>query len=78
MSRRTRRIIEDYLFEAPWDTLPRGWTDDSLEKYWDTLVGDTEEKVQKCINKISSGEHSSEAIDDPETFCRTLAAKMGG
>lgn len=56
-----------------WETLPRGWTKESLRKYWDTLTGGTpagEGGVRKCISKVKDVYPD---IDDAEAFCASLA-----
>jgi hypothetical protein len=56
-----------------WETLPRGWTKESLRKFWNTLTGNTpagEGGVRKCIAKIK---RAYPAITDPEAFCASAA-----
>ena len=37
-----------------WKKLPPGWTDNSVEKFWDTLTGDSpEHKVWDCVEKMT-------------------------
>jgi len=37
-----------------WKKLPKGWTEESVEKFWDTLTGGTpEHKVWDCIDKMT-------------------------
>lgn len=55
-----------------WKKLPKGWTNDSLKKYWDTLVGDVKHKVTKCIEKLEGD------IEDAGAFCASLADKIEG
>ena len=50
-----------------WSKLPKGWTQESVEKFWGTLTGDRKHKVTACIKKME-GE-----IDDPGAFCASLA-----
>jgi hypothetical protein len=59
--------------DGQWDKLPKGWTKDSLNKFWDTLTGEVKHKVTKCIKKI---EESDSGIDDAGAFCASLADKM--
>ena len=37
-----------------WKKLPPGWTDKSVEKFWDTLTGTTpKHKVWDCVKKMT-------------------------
>jgi len=54
---------------AKWDSLPKGWTQDSVEKFWESLTGDVKHKVTKCIKKM-------DAMDDPGAFCASLSDKI--
>jgi hypothetical protein len=56
----------------PWEKLPNGWTQDSVDKFWDSLVGDVKHKVTKCIDKME------DKFDDPGAFCASLADKVEG
>lgn len=60
---------------AKWETLPKGWTDESVSKFWETLTGDNKHKVTKCIKEMSKGDKN---IDDPGAFCAALADKVMG
>jgi hypothetical protein len=50
--------------------LPRGWTDESREKFWESLVGDVEHKVTKCIKEMEG------KVSDPGAFCAALADRV--
>jgi hypothetical protein len=59
-----------------WETLPPGWTKESLRQFWDTLTGETpagEGGVRKCINKIKDVYPD---IDDAGAFCASLADEL--
>jgi|GEM_PF-2750703 len=56
---------------APWSHLPKGWDDESVRKFWDTMTGDVKHKVTKCIKEMSGSD-----ITDPGAFCASLADKM--
>jgi len=45
-----------------WETKPKGWTNDSRKKFWETLTGDNKHKVTKCIKEMGK---SDKGIDDP-------------
>lgn len=55
---------------APWGKLPKGWTQDSVEKFWSSLTGEAKHKVTKCIERMS------DKMDDPGAFCASLADKV--
>jgi hypothetical protein len=56
--------------EAAWENLPPGWTQESLESFWDSLTGDVKHKVTKCMKEMEG------KIDDPGAFCGSLARKL--
>ena len=35
-----------------WSKLPKGWTQESVKKFWNKLTGDKKHKVSECINKM--------------------------
>ena len=53
-----------------WETLPKGWTEDSLKSMWDSLTGDHTHKITECIKKMEKH------MDDPGAFCASLARKL--
>ena len=55
-----------------WKTMPKGWTDESRKKFWDSLTGDVKHKVTKCIKRMEGN------IDDPGAFCAALADRIEG
>jgi hypothetical protein len=55
---------------AAWEKLPRGWTQDSVEQFWDTLTGDVKHKVTKCIKQMDG------KLDDPAAFCASVADQV--
>ena len=50
-----------------WDKLPKGWTQESVTKFWSSLTGDVKHKVTKCIKEMDG------KFDDPGAFCASLA-----
>jgi len=56
---------------AAWMGLPKGWTDESVAKFWESLTGDVKHKVTKCMEKMKS-------MDDPGAFCASLRDKVEG
>ena len=55
-----------------WDSLPKGWTQDSVEKFWGSLTGAAKHKVTKCMEKMKG------RFDDPGAFCASLADTVEG
>jgi len=56
----------------PWGKLPKGWTQKSVDSFWNTMVGDAKHKVTKCIEKMEG------KFDNPGAFCASLADKVEG
>jgi len=54
-----------------WKSLPKGWTEKSLKKFWGSLTGDRKHKITQCIKKMTG------KVDDPGAFCGGLASKVG-
>jgi hypothetical protein len=67
-----REKLEDMSKKAGWEKLPKGWTAESVKKFWDSLTGDVKHKVTKCI-KLMDGK-----VDNPEAFCASLRDKVEG
>jgi len=57
-----------------WESMPKGWTNESREKFWGTLTGDNKHKVTKCIKEMEG----KGGIDDPGAFCASLADRVMG
>jgi hypothetical protein len=51
---------------AAWESMPKGWTKDSLKKFWKS-VG---ESVSKCSEKMKG------KISDPDAFCASIKDKI--
>jgi len=47
---------------AGWEDLPRGWTRESLESFWESIGG----SVTKCIKKMKG------KVSDPAAYCASL------
>jgi hypothetical protein len=74
--KRYRRTTPAALREGKaWDKLPKGWTEDSVKKFWNSMTGGkgTKHPVSKCIREL---EKKGTDIDDPGAFCASLADKM--
>jgi hypothetical protein len=56
---------------AAWENLPPGWTQDSVQSMWDSLVGDVKHKITKCMEQMKGN------VDDPGAFCGSLASQVG-
>ena len=54
-----------------WKKLPKGWTDESVKKFWKSLGSDApKHKVWNCIEKMTG------KFDNPGAFCGGLADWM--
>lgn len=70
---KTRPVLLPLLQkEAAWESLPKGWTEDSVKKFWSSLTGDAEHKVTSCISDMEG------KVDDPGAFCASLKDKIEG
>jgi len=54
-----------------WDSLPKGWTEESVKSFWKSLTGDRKHKITQCIKKMTGD------MDNPEAFCASLAQRVG-
>jgi hypothetical protein len=68
---RARELWSKMRVSARWEDLPKGWTDESREKYWESLTGDNKHKITKCMKEMEG------KIDDPGAFCASLARQVG-
>lgn len=57
---------------AKWETMPKGWTNESRKKFWESLTGDVKHKVTKCIKEMDG------KVSDPGAFCAALADRVEG
>jgi len=57
---------------AGWEKLPKGWTEESLKKFWNSLTGNVKHKTKKCIRKFEG------IVDDPGAFCASLRDRVEG
>lgn len=65
-----KRVAQRYV-QAAWENLPKGWTEKSVQKMWESLTGNApKHKVSACIRKMEG------QVDDPGAFCASLADKM--
>ena len=55
---------------AAWENLPKGWTEESVEKMWGTLTDGVKHKVTKCMKEMEG------KVDDTGAFCGSLADKV--
>ena len=60
-------VAKDLLAADKWKKMPKGWTDESRKKFWDSLVGDVKHKVTKCIKQMDG------KVDNPGAVCAALA-----
>lgn len=81
MDRRVEVVLHRYLVRTAlarsadkWKSLPKGWTEESVEKFWKSLTSKApKHPVSRCIRQMDG------KIDDPGAFCASLAdrAKPG-
>ena len=66
------RVLNRFLEKqaGKWEKLPKGWTQESVEKFWGSLTGDRKHKVTACIKKMDG------KVDDPGAFCASLADRV--
>src|SRR3989344_4845162 len=56
-----------------WQKLPKGWTEESVKKFWGTVTDqDPKHPVKKCIDKMTG------KVSDPGAFCGALADRVKG
>jgi len=56
---------------AKWENLPKGWTEDSLKKFWNSLTGDRKHRITACMKKMEG------KVTDTGAFCGGLASRLG-
>ena len=54
-----------------WYDMPKGWTDESRQSFWDSLTGDRVHKISACIKEMTG------KVSDPGKFCGALASRVG-
>jgi len=64
------RVAEEAAKGNKWKTMPKGWTDESRKKFWNSLVGDSVHQVTKCMKEMEG------KVDDPGAFCGSLADRV--
>lgn len=58
-----------------WESMPKGWTEESRKKFWESLTGGApKHKVTKCIKEMEG----KKGIDNPGAFCAALADRVMG
>lgn len=56
-----------------WQGMPKGWTDESRKKFWNSLTsGSPKHKVTACIKKMEG------KVDNAGAFCASLADRVLG
>lgn len=56
---------------AAWENLPEGWTEESVQSFWDSLTGDVKHKITKCMKQMEG------KVTDTGAFCGSLASQVG-
>ncbi|MCF7927042.1 MAG: hypothetical protein K9L74_05655 [Candidatus Izimaplasma sp.] len=69
---KTNNIINNYLKEIGFSSLPKGWDKKSLKKFSKTISKNVDIKDEKwfdkCVNKVKK----IKGIENPEGFCAAL------
>ena len=66
------QLLRAIVAADAWSKLPKGWTQESVEKFWGSFTGDVKHKVTKCMEQMSG------KVDDTGAFCGSLADKVEG
>lgn len=70
-----RQKVAKMLMAEKWENLPKGWTDESRKKFWDSLTSRApKHKVSECIKKMEG----KPGITDAGAFCAALADRVVG
>ena len=80
MSRTVEALVRRHLVREAvartadkWKALPKGWTQDSLQRFWDSLTSKAPKRpVTRCIQQMSG------KIDDPGAFCAAARDRAEG
>lgn len=56
--------------QGKWENLPKGWTKESVKKFWKSLTGDVKKKVTKCIKQMTG------KVDNPAAFCNSISTMV--
>jgi hypothetical protein len=67
-----KRVAARHMEAIGWKKLPKGWTQDSVKKFWAKLTGDAKHKVSACIRKMEG------KLDNPGAFCASLCDQIEG
>lgn len=81
-ARETRKMLMDAMRRldalgsgmgrtAAWENLPEGWTEESVQSFWDSLTGDVKHKITKCMKQMEG------KVTDTGAFCGSLASQVG-
>jgi len=64
-----QRVAERYA--KKWKKLPKGWTEESVKKFWKTITKESKDHpVSECIKRMGK------RMDNPGAFCAGLADEM--
>lgn len=69
MKEQQEALINIIVEKVGWERLPKGWTEDSVEKFAKSLTdkaGDEHGFFNACVAKMKGN------IDDPEGFCASV------
>ena len=70
-----KEVVASFLKEADpdgWKKLPKGWTEKSMESFWNSWKKkNPEHPTTECIK------HMTGKVSDPGAFCGGLARRLG-
>lgn len=72
IARRIRAQVTKLEKQAGWENLPKGWTKESAEKFYNSLSGEAKHKVTQCIKKMKG------KMSNPGAFCASLKDLIEG
>jgi hypothetical protein len=67
------KMASTSMSAAKWEGMPKGWTDESRKKFWNSLTsGAPKHKVSQCIKKMDG------KVTNAGAFCASLADRVIG
>jgi hypothetical protein len=67
-----RRLVHHLVTAQKWETLPKGWTEKSFQKFWKTISEKSKHPVTLCIEKMK------DKMKDPGAFCAAAKDRATG
>lgn len=70
IAKNLRKIASVEKEAEGWENLPKGWTESSARKFWNSLTGEVKHKITKCMKQMEG------KVSDPGAFCASLKRKL--